>query len=144
MHPKFPIFCRVLFITESELNINRWKSYSIYYWSFSSSGKQITLKRDEGALLNVDRRSCCKLSLDSVRVEKKNDMQVTLVRGTIIFSWFLIKLYSCCQACTRECSKKVIEDCVKYAEKCTRTKRVWWAAICQQQSTMKKKYKINL
>lgn len=25
----------------------------------------------------------------------------------------------------RECGEKVIEDCVKYAGKCTRTKRVW-------------------
>jgi len=38
----------------------------------------------------------------------------------------------------RECSEKVIEDSVKYAEKCARTKRVWRTAICQQQSTMKK------
>lgn len=38
----------------------------------------------------------------------------------------------------RECSEKVIEDCVKYAGKCTRTKIVWRTAICQQQGTMKK------
>lgn len=37
-----------------------------------------------------------------------------------------------------ECSEKVIEDSVKYAGKCTRTKEVWRAAICQQPSTMKK------